>query len=81
MERVDDIDFTSVTGHLVEMLLNPEEMRTLADAAAFHGLGLSEYIKQQALREAGLPQVRIETNTITSLPFEGSVTMMPPPTS
>jgi hypothetical protein len=55
---VDDIRLKAPDSYVVSVRLNREESRALTDAAQFHGVKLSTWIKQQALREAALPRVR-----------------------
>lgn len=49
-----------VDGYVLSVRLNAEESRALTEAARFHGMKLSTYIKREALRAASLPLVRFK---------------------
>jgi hypothetical protein len=44
---------------VVSMRVSREELHTLTEAARFHGVSLSAYIRQEALRAARQPQVKL----------------------
>ena len=51
-------DFVRPESYEVDLKLTREESQLLTEAARFHGLKLSDYIRQQALSAAALPQIR-----------------------
>lgn len=54
-----DVQFTIPVTSVVSVRANREEMRALTEAARFHGVKLSTYIKQAALAQARQPQVKV----------------------
>jgi len=52
-----DIRFRRPESYVCSVRLNQAESEALTQAAEFHGMKLSTYIKEQALKDAALPKV------------------------
>lgn len=64
-----DLDFRTPESVVISVRLSREELQALTQAARFHGLKLSSYIKREALEVARRPLVRVDGVTPAMVEF------------